>query len=98
MYNGKAINNKRNFRTRIIKFYIFSKNALGIYAVTTVTNSSTTTPTRCCPCHLATLPITPLNAPSTTFTNCPFSNLGTSIDDTIVFSASAAQMILRLSI
>ena len=36
--------------------------------------------------------------PSVTFTNWPFSNLGTSPNDTIVLSASAAQMILRLSI
>ena len=64
MYNGKTISNKINFRTRIIKFYIFSKNALGIYAVTIVTYSSTTTPTLYCPCYLATFPITLLNAPS----------------------------------
>ena len=75
-----------------------SKNALGTYAVTTVTKSSTTTPTLCCPCQRATLPTTPLNTPSITFTNCPFSNLGTSPNDTMVLSASAAQIIFRLSI
>lgn len=68
----------------------FSRNALGTYAVTTVTSSSTTTATLCWPCHLATLPITPLNAPSVTLTICPFLNFGTSANDTIVLSVSAA--------
>ena len=36
--------------------------------------------------------------PSMTFTICPFSNLGTSSNDTIVLSASAAQIIFKLSI
>ena len=74
-------------------YFINSINALGIYAVTTVTKSSTITPTLCCPCQRATLPTTPLNTPSITFTNWPFSNFGTSTNDTIVLSASAAQMI-----
>lgn len=74
------------------------RKPLGTYAVITVTKSSTITPTLCCPCHPATLPITPLNTPSITFTSCPFSNLGTSTKDTMVLSASAAQIIFKLSI
>lgn len=77
---------------------ISSKNALGTYAVTIVTKPSTTTPTLCWPCQRATIPITPLKAPSTTRTNCPFSNYGTSVNDTMVLSISAAQIIFRLSI
>ena len=76
----------------------FSKNALGTYAVHTVTKSSTITATLCCPCHLATLPVTPLKAPSITLTSCPFSNFGTLIKDTKVLSASTAEMFLRLSV
>ena len=92
--NKKAQTKVFNF---FIKYYrINSIKALGIYAVTTVTKSSTTTPTLCCPCHLATLPITPLNAPSVTLTNCPFSNFGTFSNDTIVLSDSAPQIICRL--
>lgn len=84
-------------------YSIDSINALGIYAVTTVTKSSTTTPTLCCPCHLATLPITPLNAPSITLTNCPFSNYETflridkqlKINSAMVFVRNLRAMIFR---
>lgn len=79
-------------------FYSICMKALGIYAVQAVISPSTTTATRCCPWYLATLPVTPANAPSMTRTSCPEANLGISTSDMMVLSFSAAQIIFRLSI